>query len=112
MARCSRGQKRDVQEFGWGFSVIEPFGKHPECESLDAGNGLITRCAVAKHTGKVRYLGNPATVVFELDFDSETVPHGRTVARQARHCPTWPASDRPGCDDEGRRVRPVVGLTT
>ena len=109
MARCSRGQKRDVQEFGGGFGVIEPFGKHPECESLDARNGLISRCAVAKYTGKVRDLGNPATVVFELDFNSETVTHGRTVARQARHCPTWPAPDRPGCDGKGRRVRPVVG---
>jgi hypothetical protein len=42
-------------------------------------------------------LGNPAPVVFEFEFDSETEAHGRTVARPASHCPTLACSrQRPG----------------
>ena len=110
-ARYSRGEKRDVQEFAGGLGVIEPIGKHPECEGLDTCNRLISRCAVAQHAGKVRDFGNPATIVFELDFDSETVAHGRTVARPANRRPTWHTPDRSGCDSEGRRVRPAVGTS-
>jgi len=31
-------------------------------------------------------------------------------AREPKARLTWPAPDRPGCDGEGRRVRPVVRL--
>jgi hypothetical protein len=74
--------------------MIEPLGKHPECERLDTGQGLIARRAVAEYSGKIRDLGNPATVGFEFEFDSETEAHGRTVARPASRCPTPPCSRR------------------
>ena len=68
--------------------MIEAFGKHPEGERLDAGNSLISRCAVAEYAGKVLDLGNPATVVFEFEFDSEAEAHGRTLTRSASRYPT------------------------
>jgi hypothetical protein len=89
--------------------MIEPLGKHPECERLDMGNSLIPRCAVAKYAGKIRDLGNPATVGFEFEFDSETEAHGRTVARPASRCPTAACGrrrDRPS--RAGRRRAPAT----
>ena len=68
--------------------MIESFGQHSERERLDAGNGLISRCAVAEYAGKIWDLGNPATAVFELEFDSETEAHGRTATRPAGRCST------------------------
>ena len=68
--------------------MIEPFGKYPECECLNTGDSIIPRCPVAKHAGRIRDFGNPATVGFEFEFDSETEAHGRTVARSPSRYPT------------------------
>ena len=93
-ARCSRGKEGDVQQLARRLGVIEPFGEHSERERLDAGNGLVSGCAVAEYPGQLWDLGNPATVVFELEFDPETETHGRTVARPASRCPTRVCSRR------------------
>ena len=68
-----------MKELGRRFGVIEPLGQHAECERLNAGNGLVSRRTVAEDPGQVRNLRNPATVVFELELDSKTEAHARTV---------------------------------
>jgi hypothetical protein len=81
MARRSRGAEGDVKEFARRLRVIETFGEHSEHERLDAGDCFVSRGAVAECAGQVRDLGNPATVVLELEFDPETEAHEGTVTR-------------------------------
>jgi hypothetical protein len=83
MARYSRGEERDVQKLGRRLSVIEPLSQHAKREGLHARYGLVSRGAVAQYAGKVRDLGNPATIVFALEFDAETQTHGPTLPRPA-----------------------------
>jgi hypothetical protein len=72
--------ERDVQEFRRGFTMLQALGKHAEGKRLDASDGLVAVLTVGHHAGQGGHLGQPATVVFPLDFNRErhegNVPSG------------------------------------
>lgn len=111
MARCSRGAEGDVKEFARRLRVIETFGEHSERERLDAGDCFVSRGAVAEHAGQVRDLGNPATVVLELEFDLETEAHEGTLTRPQAAAQQALAADGGSRDHEPPRLMPDVGRT-
>jgi len=58
-------------ELGRSFTVFEAVRKYAECKGLNPRGRLVTRLAVREYTRKLWDIGDPATVVFLLEFDSE-----------------------------------------
>lgn len=70
----SSGLEANVHEFGRRFAVFKAFGNHAQGKGLDAGNGLVTICAIAHDAGERGYFSNPASICFALEFDRESHP--------------------------------------
>jgi hypothetical protein len=70
----SRSVERDVQAVWRRLVVLQPLGKHTQCEGLHARHGLLAARAVRQDPGQIRYLRNPAAVGLALELDC--VGHG------------------------------------
>lgn len=66
--RCA---ERNADEIGPGFAMLEAIGQHAERESLGVGNRLIARGAIGQDALEVGDLGDPAAILFAVDFDGE-----------------------------------------
>jgi len=64
---CRDGEK--LVQLGYGFTMIQPIGDHTESQSFRFGYGLLAGLPVDHDTWQLRDLGNPATVLFAIDFD-------------------------------------------
>jgi len=71
-ARWSRGLEGDVEQIGSSLAVFKPLGDNPQGEGLYPCLGLGPACPVGKNTRQLRDFGDPPTVLFLLEFDSET----------------------------------------
>jgi hypothetical protein len=71
----------NADEIGTGFPMLEAIGENAERKGLDVRDRLIARCPVGEDTLEVRDLGDPATIVFAVNFEGEM--HG-SLERSAR----------------------------
>ncbi len=70
--------ERDVQHVARCLTMFEPLSEHPKRESLDLRHGLRLVGPVAHDPRETGNIGQPAAVLFSLEFDLEG--HGSTVA--------------------------------
>jgi hypothetical protein len=63
--------KRNANEIGSGLAMLEAIGEHTESERLGMGNRFIARRAVGEDALQVGNLGDPTTIFFAVDFDSQ-----------------------------------------
>jgi hypothetical protein len=63
--------------------MLQALGNHAEGQRLDAGDGLIPVLTIGHDARQRGYLGEPAAVVFALNFNRErhsgNVPSGPAV---------------------------------
>jgi hypothetical protein len=90
-ASGSRGVERDVEEFSRRLAMFEAFCDDAEGEGLNAGHGIIAVAAVAQDARQGGHLGQPAPVLFALEFDGE------------RHAPNVPFGQQPN-----KRLHPTA----
>lgn len=67
--------------------MLQTFGNHAQGERLYAGDGFVSVLAVGHDAGQGGHLGEPAAIVFALDFNRErhggNVPFGPAVQQGA-----------------------------
>jgi len=51
--------------------MLEAVGKDAEGERLGVGNRLVARCTASQHALEIGDLGDPPTILFAVDFESE-----------------------------------------
>ena len=75
--------ERDVEEFRWDFTMLQALSNHAEGKRLDTSDGLIPVLSIGHDAGQGRDLGQPAAIVFPLNFNRErhegNVPSGPAV---------------------------------
>lgn len=71
-ASGSRRLKRDREGLCWGFAVLQSFRQHAQREGLDMSNGFGAGLAVAQSPRQRRDLGQPAAILFAVEFDVES----------------------------------------
>ena len=59
--------------------MLEPFSDHTQGERLNPGDRFVTILAITHDARQGRNLGQPSTVLFALELDSER--HDGNVAR-------------------------------
>jgi hypothetical protein len=67
----SRRAERDVQKVRAGFAVLKTLGNHAQRQCLDASLGFTLCRAVRQNSWEIRHFGDPATVVFSLEYNPE-----------------------------------------
>lgn len=70
----------DTVNLGNVFAMFEAIREHAEGESFCFGDSFVASGPVREHSGQIRDLAYPATVIFSLDLKSE-VAHARMVQR-------------------------------
>ena len=66
-----RRAKRNADEVGARLAMLEAIGQDPERECLSVGDGFIARCPIGEDSLEVGNLGDPATILFAIDFKGE-----------------------------------------
>lgn len=51
------------------FTMIQSVRKHPQGQDLDTVDRFLACLAIHHNPGQVRYLNQPATIVFLVNFD-------------------------------------------
>jgi len=54
-----------------GFSVFKAIGKNAKCHGFNFGEGSLTCLGINHAARQIRYLGDPAAIVFVINFDSK-----------------------------------------
>jgi hypothetical protein len=70
-ANCSRRVEGDVQEFGWGFAVLQALSDDSERQSLNSRDGFIAVLGVTHDAWERRHFGEPPAVRLAFEFDRE-----------------------------------------
>ena len=73
-ASRSRGHREELIEFRNSFAMVEAIGDHTQGKGLNSRDGLFAGLPVYHDPGKLGHLGDPASVVFTLDFDLDFSP--------------------------------------
>lgn len=99
-----RGAKRNANEVGAGLPVLEAIGQNSEGEGLGVGNRLVARGAVGENALEIGDLGDPAAIVFAIEFEGEMHVSRERWVRRDRTAPALPQSSIEPCCWQNARV--------
>jgi hypothetical protein len=66
-----RGHREDDTHLRNRLAVVESVSEDAQGKGLCSIDGFLARLAVGEHPGKVRHFGEPAAVLFLLDFNGQ-----------------------------------------
>lgn len=102
-ARNSRGfRKRKIDRHGFGFPVLDTFGKNPQRQNLRLGHGLGGRSPIGQDARQLGYFSYPATIRFTFDFERKV--HTPTIPLRTA---TLEPAQALGCANNGALELPT-----
>jgi hypothetical protein len=64
-------RERNVERGWWQFIMLDPIGDHFDGESLRVADGSLAPVPVTHNARQFQSLGNPAAVIFPVEFDGK-----------------------------------------